>query len=239
MSANMRSRRLAGAFIVGVLAASGCGPAFQTRLPNAAIVQSRIEILPPRVSEQEVDLADERTNMAEAKDLVADNVKAEIARQAKYRGARLFRSSDYGAMDPAVRPIYDRLWRWAAIASFTIAAQKTGRHDFGMHSVGDWQFPGNLAPLRAALQMDTAMMVVVHDMHESTGRVVLTHMFGIYSYWKQVGVACLVSLLNGRMIWCNVRVDAWPDLRVPVNAQKAVYDLFSGLDPEPQSAAKK
>lgn len=230
--------RLTGAFVVLSLAASGCGPDFQTRLPNAVIVPSRMEILPPQVREQEIDTADERSNLAEAKDVVGDNVKAELDRQAQYRRATVFRPRDYGAMDPALRPIYNELWRWAGIASLEIAAQETGHRNFGLHSVGDWQFRGDLAPLRAAWQTDTALMVTVHDTHESTGRVILSGLAGVRSYWKQIGVACLVSLFDGRMIWCNVRADAWHDLRVPANARTAIYELLSGLDPAPQATSK-
>jgi len=229
---------LARTVVVGVLVASGCGPAFQARLPDTAIASSRMEILPPVVREQELDTLDERTYLGEAKSLVSDNVKAEVDRQAQYRGARVFRPGDYGAMDPALRSLYNRLWRWTTTASMEIAAQKTGRYDFGRHSVGDWRFQGELAPLRAAWQRDTALAVVIHDTHESTGRIVLSGMAGISTHWKQIGVACLVSLVDGRMIWCNVRVDAWPDLRDGAHAQTAIYDLFSGLDAAPKPATK-
>lgn len=56
---------------------------------------------------------------------------------------------------------------------------------------------------------------------------------------RGISVACLVSLFDGRMIWCNVRVDAWDDLRVPANARTAIYELLSGLDPAPQAPGKK
>jgi len=55
----------------------------------------------------------------------------------------VFRPSDYGGMDPALRPTYNRRWRWAAIASLEIAVQETGHRDLGLHSVGDWPLRGD------------------------------------------------------------------------------------------------
>jgi hypothetical protein len=180
---------------------------------------------------------DERTELDEADDAVRDNVDGEIHRQASLRGARLFAPTDFEGQDPSVRLLYARLWRWTAAASMEIAAQKTGHRDFGRHSVGDWRFGGNLGPLADALQADTALAVVVHDTHETAGRAILNGMAHRYTFWKQIGVACLVSLHDGRMIWCDVRVDAWGDLKTPAVAGAAIRELLASLDAPPPPAA--
>ena len=54
-------------------------------------------------------------------------------------------------------------------------------------------------------------------------------------YYLQVGVACLVDLGTGRMVWCNAKFDAWGDLSVPANAKKAVAELLTDLYYPPKS----
>jgi hypothetical protein len=226
-----------GGLVACALGALGCGPAFQTRLPDVAIVPSRMVVLPPMVRELELDASDERTELAEADDAVRDSVDGEIHRQANLRGAHVFAPTDFDGQDPSVRLLYARFWRWTAAASMEIAAQKTGHRDFGLRSVGDWHFGGKLGPLADALRADTALAVVVHDTHETAGRAILNGMAHSYTFWKQIGVACLVSLHDGRMIWCDVRVDAWGDLKNPAVAGAAIRELLASLDAPPPPAA--
>jgi hypothetical protein len=117
-------------------------------------------------------------------------------------------------------------------ASLEIAAQKDGHRDFGRHSVGDWRFHGDLAPLADALQADTALTVLVRDTQLSAGRAM---MGGVY--WRQIGVACLLSLHDGRMLWCDAKIDAWGDLQKPAVAEAAVRQLLAGLDAPPSATA--
>jgi hypothetical protein len=227
----------AGSLLACAVGALGCGPAFQTRLPDVAIVNARMVVLPPMVRELELDAGDESTQQDEATDVVRDNVVGEVQRQASLRGARVFAPNDFDGQDPSVRLLYARLWRWTATASLEIAAQKTGHRDFGLHSVGDWRFGGKLAPLADALQADTALTVVIHDTHETVGHALLNGMAHRYTFYKQIGVACLVSLRDGRMIWCDARVDAWGNLAKPEVAGAAIRELLAGLDAPPPAAA--
>jgi hypothetical protein len=216
-------------FVVAVISCFGCGgPSFQTRVPDAAITPTRMIVLPAVVKTYELDATDSR---AEHRDENLDsNIAAAVRTQATGRGLRLF-TRELDAQELAVKSLYARLWRWIPKASMEIAAQQTGRRDSGRHSVGDWRFPGDLSPLGAALQADTALTVFVSDTRETTGRSVALALGGGSTYWKRVGVACVISLRDGRPLACDSRVDAWGDLNNPGVATAAVSELFDGLLP--------
>jgi hypothetical protein len=231
--------RLAGYLVWCGFVAGSCGPSFQNRIPDVAIAPSRMIVLPVVVREFEVGMSDERTFQGERTDAVRDNMDNTVRAQATARGAHVFTSRDFAGLDPSVKPLFGRLWRWAPNAALEIAAQEKGRRDFGRHSVGDWRFHGDLEPLAQAFHADTALAVLISDTHETGGRAVLGAMAGVVTYWKQIGAACLVSLHDGRMLWCDAKVDAWGDLRTPATAQAAVRELLAGLDAPPASAAAK
>ena len=226
------------AFALFALGASGCAPPFQSRLPDVQIAPARMVVLPATVKVYEVDMNDDRTEVPDKTDAVRDNVDAAVRAQAAARGLRVF-ARELDGQDQMTKSLFGRLWRWSAKTSLEIAAQQTGRRDFGRRSVGDWRFPGNVAPLGTALQGDTALTIFVSDTGQSIGRSIVSGMAGGYMYWKKIGVACLVSLRDGRMLRCETKVDAWGDLKDPRIASAAVGELFAGLaDAAPNHGTK-
>jgi hypothetical protein len=229
--------RAAVTFAALAVTAVAC-TSFQNRVPGVPVAPERTVVMPVTVLAFEVDASDERTVKEDATDAMRDNVDAAVRAQAASRGLRVV-ARELDDQDQAVKSLYGRLWRWSAKVSLEIAAQATGRRDFGRKSVGDWRFPGNVAPLGPALQADTALSIFVRDTTESTGRRILAGMSGSYSYWKKIGVACLVSLHDGRMLWCETKVDAWRDLRDPQTATAAITDLLAGLPGSGQESGAK
>jgi hypothetical protein len=219
------------------LAAIGCGPAFQNRLPGVAIAPSRMVVFPAVVREIEQDASDERTFQTEATDVVRSNIDRAMDSEAKLRGARLFSSKQLENQDQSLRQLFAGLWRWSQAATMEIAAQKTGRRDFGRRSVGGWRFGANPAALGAALEADTALIVLISETHASVGLAILAGAAHGYIYGRQLGAACLVSLHDGRMIWCEAMVDAWGNLKNPQVAGAAIHELLAGLDAPPPSAS--
>src|SRR5580698_5417022 len=208
----------------------GCGPTFQNRVPEVAIVPSRMIVLPVLVRVYELDANDDRTVQGDATDVVRSNIEEAVRAQASLRRLRVFSPNDLKGQDESVRLLFARLWRWTESASIEIAAQKTGHRNFGLHSVGDWRFRPSPAALSEALAADTALTVMISDTHLTVG----------YASWKQIGVACLLDLHDGRMIWCDALVDAWRSLKNPAIAQEAVHELLAGLDaPPPPTASTK
>jgi hypothetical protein len=217
--------------LVCALGALGCSPAFQNRLPDVVVTPARMVVLPVLVKELELDASEETTVQSDPSAIVRSNIEAAVGAQTAARGAHAFSPHAMDGRDPSLRLLYARLWRWTETASLEIAAQKDGHRDFGRHSVGDWRFHGDLGPLADALQADTALTVLIRETKQSAARAM---MGGIY--WRQIGAACLISLHDGRMLWCAAKVDAWGDLQTPAVADAAVREL-AGLDAPPAATA--
>jgi hypothetical protein len=217
------SVRAGVALLVGAL---GCAAPFQRRLPDVAIAPSRMVVLPVIVKEFDLDFNGDRQMDAETNDAARDNVAAAVGDQTKARGAHLFVPKAFDGHDPLVRQLYADLWRWMENASVEIAAQKAGRRDFGRHSVGDWRFHRDLAPLGDALQADTALTLLIRETKD-------------HGNWRGISAACVVSLRDSRMIWCHDEDDPWGNLKDPAVAQAAVRDLLTGLDAPAASAPAK
>jgi hypothetical protein len=208
---------------VGVLS---CAASFQSRRPDVAMTPSRMVVLPVIVKEFELDSNADRQMDAETNDPARDNVAAAVRDQTRARGAHPFVPQAFDGHDPSVRQLYTDLWRWMESTSVEIAAQKAGRRDFGRHSVGDWRFHRDLAPLGDALQADTALTLLIRETKD-------------HGNWRGVSAACVISLRDNRMIWCHAEDDPWGNLKDPSVAQAAVRDLLTGLDGPPIGAAAK
>ncbi len=215
------SVRAGVALLVGAL---GCAAPFQRRLPDVVIAPGRMVVLPVIVKEFDLDFNGDRQMDAETNDAARDNVAAAVRDQTKARGARLFVPGAFDGHDPSVRQLYADLWRWMENVSVEIAAQRAGRRDFGRHSVGDWRFHRDLAPLGDALDADTALTLLIRETKD-------------HGKWRGISAACVVSLRDGRMIWCHDEDDPWGNLKDPAVAQAAVRDLLTGLDAPAASAA--
>jgi hypothetical protein len=211
------------ALLAGAL---GCAAPFQSRRPDVAITPSRMVVLPVVVKEFELDLNADRQMDSEANDAARDNVAAAVRAETQARGAHLFAAEAFDGHDPAARQLYADLWRWMENASVEIAAQKAGRRDYGRHSVGDWRFHRDLAPLGDALQADTALTLLIRETKD-------------HGNWRGVSAACVVSLRDSRMIWCHGEDDPWGNLKDPAVAQAAVRSLLAGLDAPAAGAAAK
>ena len=215
-----------GAAIALVVGALGCAAPFQSRAPDVTIAPSRLVVLPVIVKERTRNLNGDRQMDVETTDAARDNVAAALRDQTTARGAHVFVPAAFDGHDPSVRQLYGELWRWMETASAEIAAQKAGRRDFGRHSVGEWRFHRDLAPLGDALQADMALTLLIRETKD-------------YGEWQGVSAACVVSLRDSRMIWCHAVDGPWGNLKNPAIAQAAVRDLLTGLDvPAANPAAK-
>lgn len=215
----------AALLIGGIVGALGCAAPFGSRVPEVAIAPDRMVVFPVVVKEFELDANADRKMDSETTNLARDNITAAVRDQTNQLGAHAFAPQAFDGHDPSVRKVYGDLWRWMEVAAIEIAAQKEGRRDYGKHSVGEWRFHGDVAPLGEALQADTALGVLFR---ESKG----------YGEWRGVAAACAVSLRDGRMLWCHDADGPWGNLKDPPVAQAAVRELLAGLTAAPPVAAK-
>jgi hypothetical protein len=161
-------------------------------------------------------------------------VDPEIQKQAREMGAMGFPEEQIKACGKECSFQVATLRKQGTSAAMEIAIQMKGRRDDDYTSVADWRIYGNFVLLRKATGADYALLVVVRDLRETTGRGVANFLTGRYTYFKQVGVACVADLVKRTMIWCHTEADAWGDLRNPKEAQRAVKKLLSDLSPQKQ-----
>ena len=97
----------------------------------------------------------------------------------------------------------------------------------------DWTLGPGVSALRAPDQARYALFVLVRDSYASAGRkalMVLGPLLGVgASGGTQIGVASLVDLRNGKVIWFNLLVAQRGDLREAETARVAIDSLLQGL----------
>ena len=101
------------------------------------------------------------------------------------------------------------LTRWSLNASMQIAAQMGGRTNYKQPSVRSWKANADFTPLRTAMKSDFVLIVQLRDIWETSGRVIGNILASRTITFKQVGVACVANLSDGRMVWCETIVDGW------------------------------
>ncbi len=102
------------------------------------------------------------------------------------------------------------------------------------HGAFDWTLGPNVAALRAATGADYGLFTYIRDSYASGGRTAmrvagLILLGGDIGGGMQVGVASLVDLRSGRVIWHNLLVDQTGDLRNLQGARETAGDLLKGV----------
>jgi hypothetical protein len=213
------------AFVVPSACAST--PHLDNRLPNTTIVMSRVVVLPAITKSLEVDAFDKHEFDDGRTDALFDALNPEVLGQAKEHGALAIPRDRLGACGSACTSLLSSLVQWGTIAALEIAAQMKAVRNYGATSIADWNLQLDYTPLRTGLGADYVLFVVVRDLRESGGKEMLDLLVGKHTYFKQVGVACLVDLAQRRMTWCHATSDAWGDLRKADQAKRAVRELLS------------
>lgn len=101
----------------------------------------------------------------------------------------------------------------------------------------DWSLGSGVKVLQERANADYALFVLFRDSYASAGRVALmvgsalTAVFtgAVVSGGTQIGIASLVDLRNGDIVWFNRLSSEWGDLRTPEATQRAVESLLEGL----------
>lgn len=222
--------------LAALLLAAGCTPAFQRRALALTVQPGRIAGLPVFAEGSELDSGNNRKPLDAWTQAMAAPLNAELARWVVGSRGHMFPETD----TMMVPMTYRKFRRWTARSLIEIAETKAGHGDeTGRHAVDEWQFDQDLAQVRQMLGADFALVTLFHDTRQTGGRVFTRAFSGGLTgalanqhariYWFQVGAACLVDLNTGRMVWCNTKSDAWPDLSVPANAKTAVAQLLTDL----------
>jgi hypothetical protein len=223
--------RLALAALALTLAASGCGSGFQMRLPDTQVVPTRTILLAVSAEAYDIDFGNNVTERVERGAEMQRSISREVERHLKAKGVRLIPDDTIRACDSQCKSMFSTLLRWGDTATREIAAQRHGRLRTGRTSVGQWRSPRDLAPLRGVLDADFGLTVYLFDTCSSPGRSVGHALIGyVDTTVKQLGIACVLELSTGRMVWCASAVGKWwGDLTTTTEARRAVEDLLSDL----------
>jgi hypothetical protein len=102
------------------------------------------------------------------------------------------------------------------------------------HDKFDWTLGPGVATLREATGADYALFTYVRDSYTSGGRAAMRVigfllLGGDIGGGQQLGLASLVDLRTGQVVWHNLLVDQAGDLRDEAGAQETAGDLLKGI----------
>ena len=188
----------AGSLFLLLAESTGCIPAVHNRVPDSAIEPDHVTALPPQVVVYALDSSGERVVQHDAADELMVRAQREVAAVMSAMGGRVTPPERVVACgEPCLR-----FFRWGSIASLEIAAQRLEIRNYGLASVADWAFPGDIEVVRAALGTDMALLIVLKQTRQTRGHTV----------GKQIDVAGVADLRDGKMTWCSLAKDEKGDL---------------------------
>ena len=212
----------------------GCGPALATRIPDVRIASARLAAGPSSVSVFEFGGDGSLTSRPDWTGDAAQNVDAAVAARVTMNGGRTFVPEDVAHTDVP----YDDFRRWASGALQEIAGALAGTRASAHRSVAEWRYPQSLSTWRAALHADFVLAVLFADAYESEGPVAAAAPPASAAYRAaQTGIACVVSLGDGRIVWCETARAAFGDLRAAGAARGAVGAIITELCPQGEPPA--
>ncbi len=102
------------------------------------------------------------------------------------------------------------------------------------HGKFDWSLGPGVSALRAATGADYGLFTYIRDSYASSGRTAmriigLVALGGDIGGGTQIGVASLVDLRTGQVVWHNLLVDQTGDLRNLQGARDTADDLLKGI----------
>ena len=217
-----------------LLLVAGCAPALATRIPDVRVDAGRLAAGPPSVSIFEFGADGSLTPRPEWTADAAKNVNAAVSTRVTLNGGRTFVPEDVAHTDVT----YGDFRHWASGALQEIAGALAGTRPSPHRSVGEWRFPQSLSTWRAALGADFVLAVLFADAYEPAGRGAAAAPPASAAYRAaQTGIACAVSLADGRIVWCEVARTPFGDLRATAAAGTAVGAIVMELCPRGEAPA--
>jgi hypothetical protein len=222
----MRLRAISPA---ALLLVAGCAPALATRIPDVRVIPARLAAGPASTSIFEFGADGSLTPRPDWTADAAKNVDAAIASHVTLNGGRAFVPEDVAHTDVP----YGDVRRWTSGALQEIAGALAGTRASAHRSVAEWHYPQSLSTWRAALGADFVLAVVFADAYEPAGQGAAAAPPASAAFRaSQTGIACAVSLGDGRIVWCQTSRAAFGDLRAAEAARAAVSAIVTELCPK-------
>ena len=198
-----RSILLTGSVAIALCGLAACAPAFSTRTAGVRIAPGRLAVGPAIVSVVEFDGSGKLAPRPDWAADAAQNVDAAVAARVTANGGRTFVAADVAHTDVT----YGDFRRWSSGALQEIAGQLDGSRASAHRSVADWRYPQSLPTWRAALAADFVLAVLFVDAYEPAGQAAPAAAGGEPAAARyraaQTGIACVVDLSDGRIVWCE------------------------------------
>jgi hypothetical protein len=221
-----------------LLAAAGCIPAVNNRVEAPEIAPARVVVMPPVAIVYSLDAFDKEEIQRQPSRAITSDLEYSLGVIAKENGATMADPSSLKACGvPCVRFV-----NWGTIASLEIGVQRSGVRNFGLHSVADWWFKGDLPSIRRVFDVDYALITLFKQARETTGRQVVSALAGGYTYGKQIDVVCIADLRDGHMSWCAAKREDGSDLGEENRASATLVELTQPLfrvPPEARNVPKR
>jgi hypothetical protein len=195
-------------------ATAGCIPRLQMVAPDVQVARARLVVAPVDVEVLQPN-SGVMAVRADWTDTAIKNVNAAVARLAAANRVRTVREEDL--LGPEVD--YWRFRRWSEDVMTAIALHRMGRTDSRHQSVAEWRYGRALVPWQAKLDADFLLLVQFREGRGDTRG----------NGGQQSGVACVVQLSDGRVVWCYTVVDPGGDLRRTDLANGSVNRLLEAL----------
>jgi hypothetical protein len=221
--------------LVAALASLGCASAFETRVADVDLRAPRVAALPAHVVISEYDVTGAFTPNAEWTQSATLFTNVAVERWVKARGGRMIQRNDLQGTAVA----QEEVGRWLdeTLESISNAMARGSENQ----SVASWRLRRPLSDWRAALGADYVLGFRAWDAHETAGVRAANAVFktGGPGHPRNVGIACLLSLADGRVVACsraaavNVKRKYLfindSDLESPEAADSAVAYILDGL----------
>lgn len=107
------------------------------------------------------------------------------------------------------------------------------------HGSFDWTLGPGVAELQQATGADYALFTYIRDSYTSSGRAAMrivgfVLLGGDIGGGTQIGLASLVDLRSGQVVWHNLLLDQTGDLRDQAGARETAGDLLEGIRGAPR-----
>jgi len=121
-----------------------------------------------------------------------------------------------------------------AVSMSILQHARSGSRLRNKHGRFDWTLGPGVADLRAATGADYALFTYLRDSYSSSGRVAMriigfVLLGGDVGGGTQVGLASLVDLRTGQVVWHNLLLDQTGDVRDLAGARETAGDLLKGI----------
>lgn len=240
-AAAARSRWLAGLLLLGLLAMlSGCASTSVRTVRDASgkpqAISGSVVLIEPDIELSELmagGMSEPRKEWTRSARLLYPQAARELlARQGIGMVPDYTLPADVGPEDPRRQLT---LLSQAVSMSILQFSRNMGQGPLrNKHGKFDWTLGPGVAALREATGADYGLFTYVRDSYASGGRTAMRVagmllLGGDIGGGMQIGVASLVDLRTGQVVWHNLLVDQAGDLRTLAGARGTATDLLKGV----------